>query len=191
MKKNVLLHFESKLINGFHLSNLQNDIDKPIIFYMKAIKYLMMMIAVLLAFASYAEEIPTIITISSDGTETTYELADAQKIVFARKVDITTMTMQRTNHQTPVTDIRKILFGSKEDVKVEDQTLATKVYVFPNPVKEFLTISGINQTDEVKIYDINGKLVKSTTGSQINVDHLASGNYLLQVKGITIKFVKQ
>ena len=40
MKKKVSLHFESKLINGFHLSNMKNDIDKPIIFLYESNKIL-------------------------------------------------------------------------------------------------------------------------------------------------------
>lgn len=67
--------------------------------------------------------------------------------------------------------------------------------VYPNPVNDIIYI--LNAPDvpfKVSIYRISGSLILSTQldpGSKsINVGYLASGLYLLNVNGLTFKFVK-
>ena len=52
--------------------------------------------------------------------------------------------------------------------------------IYPNPVKELLTINGLYKS--VDILDIYGKIVLSSSAKQtINVSSLASGIYMLNI----------
>ncbi|HEY0092409.1 MAG TPA: T9SS type A sorting domain-containing protein, partial [Flavobacterium sp.] len=83
---------------------------------------------------------------------------------------------------------------------LDENALASKITLYPNPVKTdlFITMpSGVSITN-AEIYDISGRVVKSVNGagiSYINVGELMSGNYVLKVEspaGIaTKKFVKE
>jgi len=90
---------------------------------------------------------------------------------------------------------------------IEVASLETSIQVYPNPINNFLTVllkSGVlNETSNLKIYDINGRLIsvypnptKNGTDNlwEVNTMFYPSGTYILQVKGpdqiYTSKFVK-
>jgi len=69
--------------------------------------------------------------------------------------------------------------------------------VFPNPVKDFLTVKGvIGVVNKVEIYDLSGKLIKniqnlSNSQNRINVRSLQPNAYLLRINGNSVKFIKK
>jgi hypothetical protein len=76
---------------------------------------------------------------------------------------------------------------------VDDSSLA----IFPNPVKDVLTINYDNAISQIDVYDINGKLVKTftTVNGTINLSDLSNGVYMLNIQteeGLVIrKIVKE
>lgn len=71
---------------------------------------------------------------------------------------------------------------------VDDSSLA----IFPNPVKDVLTINYDKAISQIDVYDVNGKLVKTftTVGSTVNVSDLSSGVYMLNLQtedGLVVK----
>jgi hypothetical protein len=76
---------------------------------------------------------------------------------------------------------------------------AQRIYLLPNPARNFILLKGINEYNTVKIVDLTGKVQLQqhiTTGvKQINTSYLPAGMYLVQLIGstktITIKLVKQ
>lgn len=67
--------------------------------------------------------------------------------------------------------------------------------LYPNPANDYLYVNGI-QLNSVKIVDILGKNYSSEViGNQINISHLPSGKYILQIntkeKVVYLKFLKQ
>ncbi len=65
---------------------------------------------------------------------------------------------------------------------------------FPNPVKNKLTLSLPKAENEVKIFDLQGKLLLQQNvgfSSEINVSMLPTGMYVLVVNGESYKFVKE
>jgi len=63
----------------------------------------------------------------------------------------------------------------------------TKVTVFPNPATNFVTISGLNSKDEIRLLSIDGKILsqQTNTGAQsmiMNVEKYKPGTYIIQVK---------
>ena len=61
----------------------------------------------------------------------------------------------------------------------EDNSIA----IFPNPAKEVLNITSEKVINQIDVYDVNGKLVKSYTNvnNTINVKDLATGVYMLNI----------
>lgn len=56
--------------------------------------------------------------------------------------------------------------------------------VFPNPAKDVLNITGLEQIESITLSDQLGKVVLQQSGDnkQINIDHLPTGVYLLNVR---------
>ena len=73
-----------------------------------------------------------------------------------------------------------------------DENNSEAVAVYPNPVKNVMSLKGVAAGTEVRIYDITGSEVMSFVyeGKNINVENLANGVYVLRVNGNAIKFVK-
>jgi len=85
------------------------------------------------------------------------------------------------------------------DVSV-DSHLASSFSIYPNPATDVINISnGVDAIENVKITDLNGRVVKEITlgidQSQINISDLAEGVYVLNAtsngKTITEKIVKK
>ncbi|MDR2205899.1 MAG: T9SS type A sorting domain-containing protein [Flavobacteriaceae bacterium] len=76
---------------------------------------------------------------------------------------------------------------------VVQETSKDKISVYPNPVKDILTIQRFDfaQRDNARIYDVSGKLVKTFSGNSVNVSSLQKGIYVLKIDHQTIKFIKE
>lgn len=59
------------------------------------------------------------------------------------------------------------------------QTLQSLIY--PNPTQQKLFIQKEIKNPEIRIYDINGRLILNGNGNQIDVSSLRTGSYLVQV----------
>ena len=92
-----------------------------------------------------------------------------------------------------------------DNVKVFETNLATQnvtqstLKFYPNPVKDMLTISDVNEISSYAIFDISGKQVASasakTSKLELNVSQLKPGMYIVKAKsdGVlkTFKFLKK
>lgn len=81
-------------------------------------------------------------------------------------------------------------------LSINSPNIMLSVDVYPNPVKDILNIRSTDQITDVKVYDIQGKLIKvKFVTNSIDVSNLKSGVYFLQVtseKGSVAKrFIKQ
>ena len=70
-----------------------------------------------------------------------------------------------------------------------DEFLTSKFNVFPNPASDFVTITNNENigVEEIEVYDINGKNIKSQNYSnqneiQLNISDLAAGTYIFHIK---------
>ena len=93
-----------------------------------------------------------------------------------------------------IEDVRKISFveGAATAIKNAEDII---MIVYPNPTMDALFVQGLNIGDVVRIYTLDGTLVKTQTVEdellQINVDDIAVGSYLLQSKTNVVKFIKK
>jgi hypothetical protein len=73
----------------------------------------------------------------------------------------------------------KVFTESPMGIETED---SNEISFYPNPAKEYLTISGLDETVTYSISDINGKLIQSgTTFDKINVENITEGFYFLTI----------
>jgi len=91
---------------------------------------------------------------------------------------------------------RNIYIGDVNNQRIRKTFLPTAVpsvvaaeqNVFPNPFKNIITVQGLNTSDQVAVTDLTGRVVSEVwevinAGEQTyNIDGLAAGMYLLQVK---------
>lgn len=75
-----------------------------------------------------------------------------------------------------------------------NDAMKTEIRIYPNPVKDQLSITGIIKDESYEIFSIDGQLVKSGTlssKSSIAVNGLSKGVYLLKIAGKNLKFIKE
>lgn len=84
-------------------------------------------------------------------------------------------------------------------VLAANETTNAELILYPNPVKNILSVSNLGNSGEkimIDIYSANGSLVKNITAKrenalQINVSNLPTGIYLLKINYKTYKFIKE
>lgn len=84
-----------------------------------------------------------------------------------------------------------------EHVLGNEEFAAIQFTLYPNPAKEFLTISGMEAGGTANIYDLGGKLVKNAdvSDNKVAVQSLAKGTYIIMIKDAegrqhSAKFIK-
>ena len=101
-------------------------------------------------------------------------------------------TYQNTNYSTSL-----IALHGGVALATNDFEVSNSVKIYPNPVKDILNITTIDNSEIVsaKIYDLQGKLVLETTATSIDTNNLTSGLYFVNIvteKGqLTKKFIKE
>lgn len=88
----------------------------------------------------------------------------------------------------PIANVRKITF-TQSSTAVENVTEA-EILVYPNPTQDMLYINGI-EAQTLRVYDLQGHMVVTTVGTEVNVAPLSMGTYLLQVGTQVVRFIKQ
>ena len=89
-----------------------------------------------------------------------------------------------------LSEIRKAYFTAPQDVnEIENQQFS----IYPNPAKDVLRINNISDNQEVRIYSINGAIIKKSVVSEnaeINISDLNAGIYIIGVGNEFSKFIK-
>lgn len=88
-----------------------------------------------------------------------------------------------------LSNIKRITFSTSGLTKVED-VQENSILVYPNPTQDVLMIQGINE-QTLRVYDLQGRLLVQENGTQIGVQHLAEGTYLLQIGTQVVRFIKK
>ena len=87
-----------------------------------------------------------------------------------------------------IDNIRKITFG--EATSSTEQIPTASIVIYPNPTHDMLLIRGI-EAQPLRVYDLQGKILLHEHGTQIQVNSLATGTYLLQIGTQVVRFIKQ
>ncbi|MCD9856084.1 T9SS type A sorting domain-containing protein [Epilithonimonas sp. JDS] len=128
------------------------------------------------------------------GTEQSFNVSPSGKLYFSGDNLLVKTEANSTETSIPVSIIQKITFT--------DEVLATQnvglnksnLQLYPNPSTDYIRIKSEAKSLDVKIYNLEGKLVVSGTyksDEDINVCKLNAGVYLVQANGVTLKFIKK
>ena len=85
-------------------------------------------------------------------------------------------------------EIKKITFSAS--TTDTENVQSNVILVYPNPTQDVLMIQGV-ESQTLRVYDLQGRLLCATNGTQVDVEHLADGTYLLQVGTQVIRFIKK
>lgn len=89
------------------------------------------------------------------------------------------------------------VFGTYLDVTGVELIGDENITIFPNPTDGLLNLSSNQQIEQIRIFDMHGRMVKqeSSNGRQINVSDLDAGLYFIQAtinnQLVSSRFVKQ
>ena len=90
----------------------------------------------------------------------------------------------------PLANVKKITFAiSGAQTAVED-VQSSNIVVYPNPTQDVLMIQGI-EAQPLRVYDLQGRMLKNENGTQVQVTDLPEGAYLLQSGTQVVRFIKK
>ena len=152
---------------------------------------LLLIAFVLGLFFRLAAQSTQIVVFLNDGVEQIYHLTEADRLYFE---DNTKLVIEEVDTKStvaiPLADIRKITcdeyVGTNE---IQDQDVA----ILPNPVNDIFMLRNLTGTQNVSIYALDGRLVKSfeaTEGQSVSVNELSVGLYLVKTQSCTLKMIK-
>lgn len=136
------------------------------------------------------------------GAQSAYAISNIQKVTFSGSNWFYVTPISGTVNLHYRANNRYINFIDLTLATDTQQQTATAFYLFPNPVKDLLTVSMVEQgqpIDDISIFTLEGQLVLQkkldyNTQPQIYVTSLAQGMYLCKIssgiKNQTIKFIK-
>lgn len=146
--------------------------------------FLMLLFASLL----FANEVNSFVAVSADGDNTTYALADVNRINVIADASSASMTVV-DNDGNQYAGYLKILFA-ETPTDIEELGF-TQVYVFPNPVVNTLNIQGVDENTPLEVYNLTGKSLLKDKGTELDVTSLSQGTYILRIDNNYVKFIKK
>lgn len=88
-----------------------------------------------------------------------------------------------------IAHIRKITFSTSSPSAIEDAE-KNGILVYPNPTQDVLFVEGA-EAFPLRVYDMQGRLLKEGNGNHVQVSELSSGTYLLQIGTQIVRFIKR
>lgn len=126
----------------------------------------------------------------SSGTQLLQDIAAIGKVVFVGD-DLQLLAHDGTVlAQEPIAEVHQITFADgSEPTSVEGAT-ASGIILYPNPTQDRLVVQGA-EGQTLHVYDLQGRLLKQAEGTEVQVEDLANGTYLLQIGTQVVRFIKQ
>lgn len=151
------------------------------------------LIGVFSLLSCYFANADTILSVEyNDGNNSKEQMEKLSKIAFDKSGN---MTFVYNNGDTKdfgiLSNTQKIIFSEGVLANVDDRSSASSIHVFPNPTEETIKVVGLADGESVKVYNLVGTLVLVSQSSEINVSHLADGQYLVVVGNSIIKLIKR
>lgn len=120
----------------------------------------------------------SIYAISADGRSDEFTIGDVRSIKIAPKAN-------------GVKSYNSIKFGQSSEQTGTEETSSRFIMVYPNPVSEYITISGTDEEVKIAVVSMDGEVMMTTKGTKVNVSNLVKGTYVLIVNGEKVKFIKK
>ena len=143
-----------------------------------------------LVFSSKAQSTQVVVTLN-DGTEQNYAMTEADRMYFEDNTILVIETAEyKGTARISLADIRKV---TCQEVEGLDESSSLDVAFFPNPVHDKVTFRNLRGKQTVKIYALDGRLMKTaqiTDDQTIDISMLPQGLYLVNVNYNTFKMMK-
>ncbi|MGN0236240.1 MAG: T9SS type A sorting domain-containing protein [Paludibacteraceae bacterium] len=127
----------------------------------------------------------------SSGTQLLQDIAAIGKVVFVDDYLLLLAHDGTVLAQESVADVQQITFAitTPESSSVEGATLSG-ITIYPNPAQDRLVVQGA-EGKTLRVYDLQGRLLRQTEGTEVQVEDLSDGTYLLQIGTQVVRFIKQ
>jgi hypothetical protein len=135
------------------------------------------------------------------GSQTTYPVADIQKLTFENG-DMLVTNNTGTNGTFTLSGLRYVSFTDFNLETTNPEMLTNKFYAYPNPASHILNISGSNtiqRVNQIQILSLEGRLLMqqkpaNDLAPQVDISALPQGMYLCKITNgnqqQTLKFLK-
>ena len=127
----------------------------------------------------------------NDGSEQTYTMTEHDRLYFEGNDKLVIEEGEYKNTvKILLDDIRKLTCYETVGV-AENEDL--EMGISPNPVHNVLAFTNMNESQGVRIYTLDGRLVKSfeaTEGLLLDISDLSIGVYLVRTESKTFKMIK-
>jgi hypothetical protein len=136
------------------------------------------------------------------GSQTTYPVADIQKLTFDNGNMLVT-NITGTSGTFALSSLRYVSFTDFNLATTNPELATNKFYAYPNPASHLLTISGSNmlqRVSQIEILSLEGRLLMQQkpvdeSALQVDISALPQGMYLCKISNGNqqqiIKFIKQ
>lgn len=129
----------------------------------------------------------SLIVQTTDGVQQIHDIARIGKWIFVDK-DLQLLDNDGNLLASElIANIRKITFSSS--AAAVDNIESNVIVVYPNPTQDMLFVKGID-TQSLRVYDLQGRILHKEDGTQITVSNLPTGTYLLQIGTQVVRFIK-
>lgn len=117
------------------------------------------------------------IGISADGNSQTFQVDEVRSIKIAPK-------------KNGFKSYETIKFGGSV-TGINESGASYFIQTFPNPVDNFMTVTGVDDNAQISVLNMQGIEVLRTKGTRVEVSSLSQGSYILIVNGHKVKFIKK
>ena len=129
--------------------------------------------------------------VPTSGEERSMDIALIGKWQF---VDTKLVLFDKSNNilaEEETSQIKKITFAEMEINNAVSEVEANSIVIYPNPSQARIYVAGANAGTPIRVFDMQGHLLLTATGTECDVQSLAAGTYLLQIGTQVVRFIKQ
>ena len=132
----------------------------------------------------------SLVLLQTDGVQQVQDIAKIGKWVFTEEnlqlidKDGNVLAIE------PIAEVKKITFSIYTSETATENVDINSIIIYPNPTQDILHITGVTP-QPLRVFDLQGRLLIIDNSTQVNVSHLNTGTYLLQVGTQVIRFIKQ
>ncbi len=134
------------------------------------------------------------LSVTQSGEKTFFDLNDIRKLTFRDNNTLRLDKLGGISHDFSISAISKLSFENGEPSGVILPSSDQELYYHPNPVNDRLTIASDNVIGNVRMYDLEGRVLinQSYSGhaAEIEMSGFSNGVYILKTSTNTYKIIK-
>ena len=111
------------------------------------------------------------------------------KIVFQGETLVFYDRQGNVLEETPIANMGALTFTEEQEglYNVNDP----RYVVYPNPTNSLLMVKGLAEPTTLRLYSLDGNIVKTENGTEMHMDNVPTGQYFLQFNTNIVKIIKQ